>query len=162
MLKNFFIEFKKFAMRGNVTDMAIGIIIGSAFGKVVDSLVKDIIMPPIGILLGKIDLTNLFFTLKSGIPFGPYQSLSAAQSAGAITVNVGAFLNTNISFLIISLCIFLAVKAANSHAETKPHAVECPFCCSQISSKAAKCPHCTSDLRKEPGISAEGSSGKLF
>ncbi|MDR1414138.1 MAG: large conductance mechanosensitive channel protein MscL [Puniceicoccales bacterium] len=152
MLKNLLTEFKKFAMRGHVVDMAIGIIIGSAFGTVVDSLVRDIIMPPIGILLGKIDLTNLFFTLTAGTPPGPYHSLSSAQAAGAVTVNIGAFLNANISFLIISLCAFLVIKVVNSQAKKISETVACPFCCSQISPEAARCPQCTSTLpKKHPG-----------
>lgn len=111
MFKGFLNEFKKFAMRGNVIDMAVGIIIGAAFGKIVDSLVKDIIMPPIGLLLGKVDFTNLFVVLKSGMPAAPYVSLDAAQKAGAVTLNVGVFINALISFLIVAFAVFILIKA---------------------------------------------------
>ena len=106
-------EFKKFAMRGNVVDMAVGIIIGAAFGKIVDSLVRDVIMPPIGLLLGKVDFSNLFFVLKEGAAAGPYASLDAAQKAGAVTFNYGAFINTVISFTIVAFAVFLLVRAVN-------------------------------------------------
>ena len=106
-------EFKKFAMRGNVVDMAVGIIIGAAFGKIVDSLVRDVIMPPIGLLLGKVDFSNLFFVLKEGAAAGPYASLDAAQKAGAVTFNYGAFINTIISFTIVAFAVFLLVRAVN-------------------------------------------------
>lgn len=148
-------EFKKFAMRGNVMDMAVGIIIGAAFGKIVDSLVKDIIMPPLGILLGKIDFANLFFVLKDGTGNpAPYASLSAAQEAGAVTLNFGSFLNTIISFTIVAFAVFMLIKTMNTvqdkldkkEKETAPQTKECPFCCSQIPVKATKCPHCTADL----------------
>ena len=150
-------EFKKFAMRGNVRDMAVGIIIGAAFGKIVDSLVKDIIMPPLGILLGKIDFANLFFVLKDGTGSpAPYASLSAAQEAGAVTLNFGSFLNTIISFTIVAFAVFMLIKAMNTvqdkldkkEKETAPQTKECPFCCSQIPVKATKCPHCTADLNQ--------------
>ena len=108
-------EFKKFAMRGNVLDMAVGIIIGAAFGKIVDSLVKDVIMPPIGLAMGKIDFANLFFVLKDGTgATGPYHSLSAAQAAGAVTLNLGMFLNTIISFTIVAFAVFMLIKAVNT------------------------------------------------
>lgn len=114
MFRNFFNEFKKFAMRGNVIDMAVGIIIGAAFGKIVDSLVKDIIMPPIGLLLGKVDFTNLFVVLKKGPDFaGPYVSLAQATDAGAITLNLGNFLNAVISFTIVAFAVFVLIKAIN-------------------------------------------------
>lgn len=148
-------EFKKFAMRGNVMDMAVGIIIGAAFGKIVDSLVKDMIMPPLGILLGKIDFANLFFVLKDGAGApAPYASLSAAQQAGAVTLNFGAFLNTIISFIIVAFAVFMLIKAMNTvqekldrkEKEAEPTTKECPYCCSQIAVKAIKCPNCTADL----------------
>ena len=107
MFKGFFNEFKKFAVRGNVIDMAVGIIIGAAFGKIVDSLVKDIIMPPLGLLLGKVDFSNLYVTLQAGKEVGPYSSLSAAQAAGAVTLNYGLFINTLISFVIVAFAVFL-------------------------------------------------------
>ena len=106
-------EFKKFAVRGNVVDMAVGIIIGAAFGKIVDSLVKDLIMPPIGLLLGKVDFANLFLVIKEGASAGPYVSLEAAQKAGAVTVNYGVFINTAIAFLIVAFAVFLLIRAIN-------------------------------------------------
>ena len=109
MFRNFFNEFKKFAMRGNVIDMAVGIIIGAAFGKIVDSLVKDIIMPPIGLLLGKVDFSNMYFVLKDGAVPSPYASLTAAQAAGAVTMNIGMFINAVISFLIVAFAVFLLI-----------------------------------------------------
>ncbi len=152
-------EFKKFAMRGNVMDMAVGIIIGAAFGKIVDSLVKDIIMPPLGILLGKIDFANLFFVLKDGTGApAPYASLSVAQQAGAVTWNVGAFINTIISFTIVAMAVFLLIKAMNKLEEklvtkeeekeaAEPTTKTCPFCCSTIAIGAVRCPNCTSELK---------------
>lgn len=149
-------EFKKFAMRGNVLDMAVGIIIGAAFGKIVDSLVKDMIMPPLGLLLGKIDFANLFFVLQDGTgASGPYHSLSAAQAAGAVTLNVGMFLNTIISFTIVAFAVFMLIKGMNTlqaklDAEEKkaePTTKECPCCFSKIDIRATKCPNCTSDLK---------------
>ena len=106
-------EFKEFAVKGSVVDMAVGIIIGAAFGKIVDSLVKDLIMPPIGLLLGKVDFTNLFFVLKQGAQAGPYLSVEAAQKAGAVTFNYGVFVNTCISFLIVAFAVFLLIRAIN-------------------------------------------------
>jgi large conductance mechanosensitive channel len=106
-------EFKEFAVRGNVVDMAVGIIIGAAFGKIVDSLVKDLIMPPIGLLLGKVDFSNLFVVLKSGKPAGPYLTLDVAQKAGAVTFNYGLFINTCITFLIVAFAVFLLIRAIN-------------------------------------------------
>ena len=113
MFKKLANEFKTFAMRGNVIDMAVGIIIGAAFGKIVDSLVKDIIMPPIGLLLGKVDFANLFVVLKDGATPAPYVSLEAAQQAGAVTLNVGVFINVVISFLIVAFAVFILIKAIN-------------------------------------------------
>lgn len=107
-------EFREFAVRGNVVDLAVGVVIGAAFGKIIDSLVKDIIMPPIGLALGETDFTNLFFVLKPGAQPGPYATLDAAQKAGAVTLNVGVFVNTLVSFLIVALAIFLLVKAVNA------------------------------------------------
>ena len=116
-MKNFINEFKKFAMRGNVIDMAVGIIIGAAFGKIVDSLVKDILMPPIGLLLGKVDFANLFVVLRDGAVAGPYVSLDAAQQAGAVTMNIGMFLNATISFIIVAFAVFILIKAINTLQE---------------------------------------------
>lgn len=117
MLKHILSEFKKFAMRGNVMDMAVGIIIGAAFTKIVDSLVKDIMMPPLGLILGKIDFANLFFVLKDGSVPAPYPSLEAAKAAGAVTLNVGFFLNAVISFIIVAFAVFLLIKAMNTLQE---------------------------------------------
>ena len=107
-------EFREFAVRGNVIDLAVGVVIGAAFGKIVDSLVKDVIMPPIGLALGKAEFTNLFVVLRQGAQPGPYATLDAAQKAGAVTLNIGVFLNTVVSFVIVSFAIFLLVKAVNS------------------------------------------------
>ncbi len=149
-----FKEFKKFAMRGNVMDMAVGIIIGAAFGKIVDSLVSDIIMPPIGLMLGKVDFSNLFVTLRDGAAAGPYASLTAAKAAGAVTLNVGVFANTLISFIIVAFSVFMMIKALNKlyalgekPATAAPTTKECPYCCSAIPLKATKCPSCTSELK---------------
>jgi large conductance mechanosensitive channel len=106
-------EFKEFAMKGSVVDLAVGVVIGAAFGKIVDSLVKDVIMPPIGLLLGRVDFSNLFVVLKEGAQAGPYASLDAASKAGAVTLNIGLFINTLISFLIVAWAIFMVIKAMN-------------------------------------------------
>ena len=119
-------EFKKFAMRGNVVDMAVGIIIGAAFGKIVDSLVKDLIMPPIGLLLGKVDFSNLFFVMKEGATAGPYHSVDAAQKAGAVTFNYGMFINTCISFLIVAFAVFVLIRAINRLKAAEPPAAPPP------------------------------------
>jgi len=118
-------EFMEFAVRGNVVDMAVGIIIGAAFGKIVDSLVKDLIMPPIGLVLGKVDFTNLFVVLKEGAQAGPYLTVEAAQKAGAVTFNYGVFINTLISFVIVAFAVFLLIRAINrlkKQEEAKPTA----------------------------------------
>lgn len=164
MFKKLINEFKTFAMRGNVIDMAVGIIIGAAFGKIVDSLVKDIIMPPLGLLLGKVDFANLFFVLKNGAVAGPYASLDAAQNAGAITLNVGNFLNVVISFTIVAFAVFILIKAINEVqakidsgeekvSDAEPTTKQCPFCYSVISIKATRCPDCTSYLEPETNSS---------
>lgn len=137
-MKNFFNEFKKFAMRGNVMDMAVGIIIGAAFGKIVSSLVEDVIMPPIGLLLGKVDFSDLAWKLTDDV-----------------SIKYGAFLNTVISFIIVAFAVFILIKAVNAmqakmvkeEAEAAPTTKKCPFCCSDIPLEAKKCPHCTSDLK---------------
>lgn len=156
MFKSFISEFKKFAVRGNVIDMAVGIIIGAAFGKIVDSLVKDILMPPISFFLGKLDFSNLFFVLKDGANLkGSYVSLQQALDDGAITLNLGNFLNASISFFIVAFAVFVLVKAINEIREKidkqeakamKTKTKICPYCCSEIDAKAVKCPYCTSDL----------------
>ena len=146
-----FKEFKTFAMRGNVVDMAVGIIIGGAFGTIVKSLVDDVLMPPIGLLLGGVDFSDLFITLKQGATAGPYATLAIAKSAGAVTLNVGLFMNAVISFLIVAFAVFLLIKAINKLQFTKetpaaPTTKECPRCFSAISIKATRCPNCTSEL----------------
>jgi len=147
-------EFKEFAMRGNVVDMAVGIIIGAAFGTIINSLVADVIMPPIGLLLGNIDFSNLFIILKEGIKApAPYESLAAAKAAGATSINYGIFINTIITFLIVAFAVFLLIRNINrvKRQEEAPSAVpttkECSYCFSTISIKAMRCPHCTSDLK---------------
>jgi large conductance mechanosensitive channel len=147
-------EFREFAMRGNVVDMAVGIIIGAAFGTIISSLVADVIMPPIGLLLGNVDFTNLFITLKQGAKAaGPYASLVEAKAAGAVTMNIGVFINTIISFIIIVFAIFLLIRGINSmkRKEEAPAAApttkSCPFCTTAIPIKAVRCPHCTSELK---------------
>ena len=145
-------EFKEFAMRGNVVDMAVGIVIGAAFGQIVTSLVKDILMPPIGLLLGNVDFTNLFMVLKGGEEAGPYASLADAQAAGAVTLNYGVFVNTIISFVIVALAVFLLIRSINrlqrqeEAPSAEPTTKECPHCLSTIPLKATRCPHCTSEL----------------
>ncbi|PIE32489.1 large conductance mechanosensitive channel protein MscL [candidate division KSB3 bacterium] len=146
-----FQEFKEFAMRGNVVDMAVGIIIGAAFGGIVQSLVNDVIMPPIGLLLGKVDFSNLFFVLKEGTTAGPYASLTIAQDAGAVTMNIGLFLNTVINFIIVAFAVFLLVRSINSlrreeEEEAPATTKECPHCFSTIPLKAMRCPQCTSEI----------------
>ncbi len=141
-------EFKEFAMRGNVVDMAIGVIIGGAFGKIITSLINDVIMPPIGLLLGGVDFTNLFLDLSGK----GYSSLAAAQEAGAATINYGLFLNTILNFIVVALVIFLLVRQINrmqKQEETPPAAPttkKCPYCFTEIPIEATRCPHCTSEL----------------
>ncbi len=155
MVKDFFNEFKKFISRGNVMDMAVGIIIGAAFTKIVNSLVADIIMPPLGILLGNIDFSNWFIVLKDGSQVAsPYASIEAAKTAGAVTLNIGFFINSIISFLIVAFAIFSLLKVINKlksepapAAPAEPTTKECPHCFSTINIKATKCPNCTSDLK---------------
>jgi len=149
-------EFKEFALRGNVVDMAVGIIIGAAFGTIVKSLVDDVIMPPIGLLLGGMDFVDLFALLKAGSPAGPYASLVDAQAAGAVTINYGVFINNVVSFLIVAVVTFLLVRGINrlekeleEEEETppaEPTTKECPYCLSTVAIKATRCSHCTSEL----------------
>ncbi len=143
-------EFKTFAMRGNVVDMAVGIIIGAAFGKIVDSMVKDIIMPPLGWLMGKVDFSNMYWTLPVGDKVD-YPSLEAAQAAGAVTINYGIFINTLISFVLVAFAVFLLIKCINKLRADKKEECEvttktCPRCFSTIDIKATKCPCCTADI----------------
>ncbi|UCG39470.1 MAG: large conductance mechanosensitive channel protein MscL [bacterium] len=145
-------EFKEFAMRGNVVDMAVGIVVGAAFGTIVKSLVSDIIMPPIGLLLGKVDFSNLFLVLKQGSTAGPYLTIADAQKAGAVTLNYGMFANTVISFVIVAFAVFLVIRALNrlkrqeEAAPAAPDTKACPYCMSTIPINATRCPHCTSQL----------------
>lgn len=149
-------EFKKFAMRGNVIDMAVGIIIGAAFGTIVQSLVKDVIMPPLGLLIGNVEFTNLFVVLKEGTTEAPYATLQAAQEAGAVTVNYGLFINTLISFVIVAFAIFLLIRYINKLQEPEaapalpPTIKKCPHCVSDVSIKATRCPNCTSNIEVSP------------
>jgi large conductance mechanosensitive channel len=131
--------------------MAVGIIIGAAFGTVVKSLVSDIIMPPIGLLLGDVDFANLFILLKPGNPAGPYLALAEAQKAGAVTINYGAFINNIISFVIVAYAVFLLIRGLNrmqkAEAPAETAAKECPYCLSKVPVKATRCAHCTSELK---------------
>ena len=145
-------EFKKFAMRGNVVDMAVGIIIGGAFGTIVKSLVADVIMPPVGLLLGGVDFSDLFITLKAGANAGPYATLAIAQEAGAVTISYGVFINAVISFLIVAFAVFLLIRAINKmqveeeEPAAEPTEKDCPHCLTSIPIKATRCPNCTSEL----------------
>jgi len=151
-------EFRQFIMRGNVVDMAVGIIMGVAFGAIVTSLVSDVIMPPIGLLVGDVDFTNLFAVLKNGSPVGPYASLADAKTAGAVTINYGVFLIAVISFIIIAFAVFMIVRYVNrlrnqmdrqkeETAKAEPTTKKCPYCLSSIPLKASRCPQCTSQLK---------------
>jgi large conductance mechanosensitive channel len=144
-------EFKEFAMKGNVLDMAVGIIIGAAFGLIITSLVNDVIMPPIGLLLGNVDFSNIFAVLKEGKTTGPYASVAAAKAAGAVTMNVGLFINTIINFLIVAFAIFLLIRNINRfkrQEEAAPTSKDCSFCFTKIPIQATRCPNCTSELKK--------------
>ena len=149
-------EFKEFAMRGSMVDMAVGIIIGGAFGTIIKSLVGDVIMPPIGMAIGNVDFSNLFAVLKEGAEtVGPYATLTDAQAAGAVTLNWGLFINSIISFLIVAFCLFLLIRSMNRLKKeeeappAEPTTKECPYCFSEISIKATKCGFCTSQLQTE-------------
>ncbi len=146
-------EFKEFAMRGNVVDMAVGIIIGGAFGTIVKSLVADVIMPPIGLLLGGVDFANFFIVLKEGATTGPYAALAEAKEAGAVVISYGVFINAVISFLIVAVAVFLLIRSINSMrrkeqeaAPPEPTTKDCPRCFTTIPIKATRCPNCTSDI----------------
>jgi large conductance mechanosensitive channel len=147
-------EFKDFAMKGNVVDMAVGIIIGGAFGTIVKSLVDDVLMPPIGLLLGGADFSNIFVLLKEGgKAAAPYAGLADAKAAGAVTINFGLFFNAVISFLIVAFAIFLLIRGMNAMRrqqeapQAAPTTRECPFCFSTIAIKASRCPQCTSEIK---------------
>ncbi len=148
-------EFKAFAIKGNVIDMAVGIIIGAAFGNVVNSMVKDIIMPPLGWILGKVDFTNMYFTIPFNVDTSTFNSLEEVQAAGIVTVNFGLFINTLISFIMVAFAVFILIKGINKlkDAAIKKEQIEeeattktCPRCFSSIDIKATKCPHCTADI----------------
>jgi large conductance mechanosensitive channel len=145
-------DFKDFVMRGNVLDMAVGIIMGVAFGAIITSLVKDVIMPPIGLLLGGVDFSNLFILLKAGNPAPPYATLADAQAASAVTINYGVFINAIIAFLIVAFVMFMLIRSINrlmAHKEApaaEPTTKECRYCRSTIPLQATRCPHCTSQL----------------
>nr|WP_199064591.1 large conductance mechanosensitive channel protein MscL [Chromobacterium sp. ASV5] len=147
-------EFKEFAVKGNVIDLAVGVVIGGAFGSIVKSLVDDLIMPPIGLLIGNVDFSNLFIVLKEGVKqAGPYVSVAAAKQAGAVTLNIGLFINALVSFTIVAFAIFMLVKAINrlkreeaAPAPAGPATKECRYCLSSIPEKASRCPCCTSQL----------------
>ena len=147
-------EFKEFAMRGNVVDMAVGIVIGGAFGTIVKSLVDDVLMPPIGFLLGGVDFSDFFVVLKEGAKAAaPYHTLADAKAAGAVTLNLGLFVNSVISFTIVAFALFMVVKAMNklrmekkNDVPAEPITKSCPRCCSDIPVQATRCPHCTSEL----------------
>ncbi len=150
--EHMFKEFKEFAMRGNVVDMATGIIIGGAFGTIVKSLVDDVIMPPIGLLLGGVDFSNLFIVLKNGATPGPYAALANAKAAGAVTISYGLFFNSLVSFLIVAFAVFMLIKGVNTlsrkpEVEAEPTTKNCTYCATSIPIQAIRCPHCTSELQ---------------
>ncbi len=147
-------EFKEFALKGSVVDMAVGIIIGAAFGSMVKSMVSDVIMPPIGLLVGKVDFSDLFITLKTGVVPGPYANVAAASKAGAVTIRYGVFIDQVVSFLLVSFSVFLLVKGINSlrrkeEEKPAPQTKQCPYCLSVIAAGALRCPQCTSELREK-------------
>jgi len=146
-----FREFKAFIMRGNVLDLAVGIIIGAAFGAIVKSLVDDVLMPPVGLALGSVDFSNLFVVLKEGAKAAaPYATLADARAAGAVTLNYGLFINNIVTFIIVAFAIFLVVRTANRlrppEAAAAPNTRDCPYCRMPIPVGATRCPQCTSDL----------------
>lgn len=156
-MSSFVDEFKSFVMRGNVVDLAVGVIIGAAFGKIVSSLVTDILMPPIGVLLGGVDFSNLFITLSDG----SYDSLAEAQAAGAATINYGLFINNIIDFLIVAFVIFVIIRQINrlqnqkqAPADEVPNVQQCPYCLETVPAAATRCKHCTSELTPSPTASA--------
>jgi large conductance mechanosensitive channel len=145
-------EFKEFAMRGNVVDMAVGIIIGGAFGTIVKSMVSDVLMPPIGLLLGNVEFSDLFLTLAAGDPAAPYATLEAAKEAGAVTINYGVFFDNVVSFLIVAFAVFMLIRTINQlkkkeeAAPPPPDKKDCPFCYSTVAIKATRCANCTSQF----------------
>lgn len=153
-------EFKEFISRGNVLDMTVGIVVGTAFASIAKSLASDVIMPPVGLVLGKVDFGNLFLVIKEGAEEGPYATLADAQAVGAVTLNYGVFLNTVVSFLIVAAAVFVIVRFVNrlhrkevvEEATPAPAVATraCPFCRLEISPEAVRCPHCTSHLEEAP------------
>lgn len=142
-------EFKEFVARGNVVDMAVGIIIGGAFATIVKSLVDDVLMPPIGLMLGGVDFSNLFTVLKEGVTQSPYATLAAAKEAGAVTINYGLFFSSAITFLIVAFAVFLLVRSVNAMRRREQAAAmskDCQFCATAIPLRATRCPQCTSQL----------------
>ena len=149
-------EFREFALKGNVVDMAVGIIIGVAFGAVIKSLVDNVLMPPIGLLLGDVDFSNLLVVLKAGAPAGPYATLAEAQEAGAVAISYGVFVNAIVSFVIVAFAVFMVVRRVNrmkraEEAQAEPTTRECPRCLSSISVKATRCAFCTSEVEAAAG-----------
>ena len=148
-------EFKAFAVRGNMIDLVVGVIVGAAFTSVVNALVNDVIMPPLGLLVGRVDFAALFVVLRQGSPPGPYPTVAAAKNAGAVTINYGLAINAFVSFLIVSFAVFLLVKGMNklrdslevNHAPSKR---ECPYCITMVSTRATRCPQCTSEIELLP------------
>lgn len=155
-------DFKTFATRGNVIDMAVGIVIGTTFGAVIKSLVDDMLMPPVGLLLGDTDMADLFVVLKQGTPSGPYATLEAAQQAGAVTWRYGLFLNSVVTFLIVALLMFLLIRwivkrvQSEEAVEASPTTRTCPYCRSTIALEASRCPNCTSAVEPDAGEAAPG------
>lgn len=156
----FWSEFKEFAVKGSVVDMAVGIILGAAFGTVVKSLVEDVVMPPIGMATAGVDIAQLHVVIQEGSPPGPYPTLEAARQAGAITINYGAFINSIIAFLIVAIVLFVLVRYVNrlrraaedpKASDPTPSSKTCPFCASSIPVKATRCPSCTSELGASDG-----------
>lgn len=146
-----FADFKEFAVKGNVVDMAVGIIIGGAFGTIAKSLVEDVLMPPIGFLLGNVDFSNLYVVLRNGDAPGPYVNLAAAKGAGAVTMNYGLFINNVLSFLVVAFAVFFMVRTINrlkrlEEAPSAPTTKPCPMCTTEIPLAAKRCPHCTSEV----------------
>lgn len=147
-------EFREFAIKGSVVDMAVGIVVGGAFGTIAKSFVSDVIMPPIGLAVGRVNFGNLFWVIAQGTPRGPYNTIAEAQHAGAVTLNYGTFVDTIVSFFIIAVAVFFLVRAINrvrgefqqAPAPAAPTTKECPYCCSSIAIKATRCPNCTSPL----------------
>jgi large conductance mechanosensitive channel len=150
-VRGFLREFREFAMRGNVVDLAVGVIIGAAFTSVVNALVNDILMPPLGLVIGGADFKNLFFVLRRGAAPGPYQTVEAAKEAGAVTINIGLFLNAVLGFLLVAFAVFLLVRFINRVRRTEtapppPETRKCPYCVSDIPLAAVRCPQCTSEV----------------